>query len=96
MQPTSLQRKTKDLVGTWSYHSYVKNSDHPNIYSKINISIADIKILLMIRYCVHWPLWIARRQLLNVHKDLIWCEIYILAHHSAVLIYIDKYKTREI
>jgi hypothetical protein len=32
---------------------------------------------------------------LHVHKGLIWCEIYILAHHNAELIYIDKHKTRE-
>ena len=35
---------------------------------------------------------------LHVHKDLRWCEIYILAHHrlhSAGLIYIDKHKTSE-
>ena len=24
----------------------------------------------------------------HVHKDIIWCEIYILAHHSAGLIHI--------
>ena len=32
---------------------------------------------------------------LHVHKGLIWCEIYILAHHNAELIYLDKHKTRE-
>jgi hypothetical protein len=29
---------------------------------------------------------------LHVHEGLIWCEIYILAHHNAELIYIDKHK----
>ena len=30
---------------------------------------------------------------IHVHKDFIWCEIYILAHHSAGLICtIDKHK----
>jgi hypothetical protein len=33
---------------------------------------------------------------IHVHKlGLIWCEMYILAHHNAELIYIDKHKTRE-
>jgi hypothetical protein len=79
---------------------------HPIIYTA-NISIGDIKILLMIKYCVHEIMlfcvstglrgFIARLQVFNyincgclhVHiKGLIWCEICILAHHSAELIYI--------
>jgi hypothetical protein len=33
---------------------------------------------------------------LHVHKGLIWCEIYILAHHNAELIYIDKHKSERL
>ena len=29
---------------------------------------------------------------LHVHKGLMWSEIYILSHHNAELIYIDKHK----
>jgi hypothetical protein len=81
-----------------------------------NISIGDIKILLMIKYCVLHEIMLFSVSALafvvllpdcqflitcincgcvHVHKGWIWCEIYILAHHNAELIYIDKHKTRE-